>query len=33
VLALESFVAMVDVAGDVPVDATSEGTRQLKAVA
>ncbi len=33
VLALEMFVAMVDVAGDVPVDATSEGTRQLKAVA
>jgi AhpD family alkylhydroperoxidase len=33
VLALESFVAMVDVAGDVPLDATSEGTRQLKAVA
>jgi alkylhydroperoxidase family enzyme len=33
ILALEAFVAMVDVAGDVPVDATSEGTRQLKAVA
>ena len=33
ILALESFVAMVDIAGEVPVDATSEGTRQLKAVA
>jgi alkylhydroperoxidase family enzyme len=33
ILALESFVAMVDVAGDVPVDATAEGSRQLKAVA
>ena len=33
VLALESFVAMVDVAGDVPEDATSENSRQLKAVA
>jgi alkylhydroperoxidase family enzyme len=33
ILALESFVAMVDVAGDVPLDATSEDTRRLKAVA
>lgn len=33
VLSLESFQAMVDVAGDVPVDATGEAGRQLKAVA
>jgi alkylhydroperoxidase family enzyme len=33
VLALESFSAMVDVAGEVPVDATSETSRRLKAVA
>jgi alkylhydroperoxidase family enzyme len=33
ILALESFVAMVDVAGDVPTDATSEGSRRLEAVA
>jgi alkylhydroperoxidase family enzyme len=33
ILALESFVAMVDVAGEVPVDATQEDSRQLKAVA
>jgi alkylhydroperoxidase family enzyme len=33
VLALESFQAMVDVAGDVPVDGSSEATRQLRAVA
>ena len=33
VLALESFAAMVDVAGEVPVDGSSENTRQLMAVA
>jgi AhpD family alkylhydroperoxidase len=33
VLALEGFVAMVDVAGDVPEDATAEVSRRLKAVA
>lgn len=33
VLALESFAAMVDVAGEVPVDGTAETTRSLKAVA
>ena len=33
VLALESFAAMVDVAGEVPVDATAEASRGLKAVA
>jgi alkylhydroperoxidase family enzyme len=32
-VALESFQAMIDVAGDVPVDGSSESTRQLKAVA
>lgn len=33
VLSLEAFVAMVDVAGDVPADATGERTRRLEAVA
>ncbi len=33
VLALESFAAMVDVAGEVPVDGSAETSRQLKAVA
>ena len=33
VLALESFAAMVDVAGEVPVDGTAETGRQLRAVA
>ena len=33
VVALESFQAMIDVAGDVPVDGSSESTRQLRAVA
>jgi AhpD family alkylhydroperoxidase len=33
IVALESFVAMVDVAGDVPADATPEDSRSLKAVA
>ncbi|HVL95236.1 MAG TPA: carboxymuconolactone decarboxylase family protein [Solirubrobacteraceae bacterium] len=33
VVALESFAAMVDVAGDVPVDGSGEETRQLRAVA
>ena len=32
-VALEAFQAMVDVAGDVPVDGSSEAGRQLKAVA
>jgi len=32
-VALESFQAMVDVAGDVPPDGSSEATRQLRAVA
>jgi alkylhydroperoxidase family enzyme len=32
-VALETFQAMVDVAGDVPVDGSTEHTRQLKAVA
>jgi AhpD family alkylhydroperoxidase len=32
-LALESFSAMVEVAGEVPVDGTAETARQLKAVA
>jgi alkylhydroperoxidase family enzyme len=32
-VALEAFQAMVDVAGDVPVDGSSESTRQLRAVA
>jgi alkylhydroperoxidase family enzyme len=33
VVAMESFQAMVDVAGDVPVDGSSEQTRTLRAVA
>ena len=33
VAALESFGAMVDVAGEVPVDGSSEASRQLRAVA
>jgi alkylhydroperoxidase family enzyme len=33
VTSLESFAAMVDVAGEVPVDGSSEATRQLRAVA
>jgi alkylhydroperoxidase family enzyme len=33
VLALETFSAWVNVAGDVPVDGSSEETRQLRAVA
>ena len=33
VAALEAYQAMIDVAGDVPVDGSSESTRQLKAVA
>jgi alkylhydroperoxidase family enzyme len=33
VVALESFQAMVDVAGDVPVDGSSESSRTLRAVA
>jgi alkylhydroperoxidase family enzyme len=33
VTALESFAAMVDVAGDVPLDGSGEETRQLRAVA
>jgi AhpD family alkylhydroperoxidase len=33
VLAVEAFQAMVDVAGDVPVDGSSEATRQLRAAA
>jgi alkylhydroperoxidase family enzyme len=33
VVAMESFQAMVDVAGDVPVDGSSELTRTLRAVA
>ena len=33
VVALESFSAMVDVAGEVPIDGSSESTRQLRAVA
>jgi alkylhydroperoxidase family enzyme len=33
VVALESFAALVNVAGDVPVDGSSEETRQLRAVA
>ena len=33
VAALESWMAMVTVAGDVPADGSSEGTRQLRAVA
>jgi alkylhydroperoxidase family enzyme len=33
VTALESFAAMVDVAGEVPVDGSSEAPRQLRAVA
>jgi alkylhydroperoxidase family enzyme len=33
VAALESFAAMVDVAGEVPVDGSGEETRQLRAVA
>ena len=32
-VSLESFQAMVDVAGDVPVDGSTEATRQLRAVA
>jgi alkylhydroperoxidase family enzyme len=33
VVALESFQAMVDVAGEVPVDGSTEQTRNLRAVA
>lgn len=33
VVALESFAAMVDVAGDVPLDGSAEEARQLRAVA
>ncbi len=33
IVGLESFQAMVDVAGDVPVDGSTEATRQLRAVA
>ena len=33
VLALEAFAAMVDVAGEVPVDGSSENSRRLQAVA
>jgi len=33
VLAMESFAAMVDVAGEVPVDGSAETGRQLQAVA
>lgn len=33
VLTLETFTALVNVAGDVPVDGSSEETRQLRAVA
>jgi alkylhydroperoxidase family enzyme len=32
-VAMEAFQAMIDIAGDVPVDGSSESTRQLKAVA
>ena len=32
-LALESFTALINVAGNVPVDGSSEQTRQLRAVA
>jgi alkylhydroperoxidase family enzyme len=31
VVALETFQAMIDVAGDVPVDGSTESTRQLRA--
>jgi AhpD family alkylhydroperoxidase len=33
IVALENFAAMVDVAGDVPVDGSGEENRQLRAVA
>jgi AhpD family alkylhydroperoxidase len=33
VLALETFTALINVAGDVPVDGSTEETRQLRAVA
>jgi phosphoribosylcarboxyaminoimidazole (NCAIR) mutase len=33
VAALDGLAAMVDIAGDVPVDGSSESSRQLRAVA